>query len=95
MYDRKKVRQAALDRKRWEKDTLNPVLSRSPERLRRFSTVSDEEIAPLYTPEDIAGLSYARDLGKPGEYPFTRGVQPSMYRGASTSAFFPTISSMD
>ena len=40
-----------------------------------------EEKKPLYTPEDIAGLDYRRDLGYPGEYPFTRGVQPDMYRG--------------
>src|SRR3990167_4637571 len=41
----------------------------------------DTEIEPLYTPEDIEGLDYARDLGLPGEYPFTRGIYPKMYRG--------------
>lgn len=51
------------------------------ERLRRFSTISDMEVAPLYTPEDADGRDYERDIGFPGEYPFTRGVYPSMYRG--------------
>ncbi|MDQ6795941.1 MAG: methylmalonyl-CoA mutase family protein [Chloroflexota bacterium] len=53
----------------------------SPERLPRFTTSSDIEIADLYTPADIAGLDEDRDLGRPGEFPFTRGVQPTMYRG--------------
>jgi methylmalonyl-CoA mutase N-terminal domain/subunit len=51
------------------------------ERLDRFSTVSDREIKRLYTPLDVKDHSFSRDLGFPGEYPFTRGVQPSMYRG--------------
>ena len=51
------------------------------ERASRFSTVSDLEIERLYTPEDIHGLGYAKDLGFPGEYPYTRGIQPTMYRG--------------
>jgi len=51
------------------------------ERMQRFSTVSDMEIEPLYTPEDVKGIDYERDIGLPGEYPYTRGVYPSMYRG--------------
>ena len=47
----------------------------------RATPSSDIEIADLYTPADIAGLDEDRDLGRPGEYPFTRGVQPTMYRG--------------
>ena len=49
--------------------------------MRRFSTVSDMEVKPLYTPEDIRDLDYAENLGTPGSYPFTRGCQPDMYRG--------------
>jgi methylmalonyl-CoA mutase N-terminal domain/subunit len=52
-----------------------------PERKPRFSTLSDIEVAPLYTPEDLDGFDPARDLGYPGEFPYTRGVQASMYRG--------------
>lgn len=46
-----------------------------------FTTVSGEPVEPLYTPDDIADLDYTRDLGFPGQYPFTRGVYPTMYRG--------------
>lgn len=51
------------------------------ERMPRFSTISDMEVEPLYTPEDCNGTDYERDIGFPGEYPYTRGVYPSMYRG--------------
>ncbi|MFX1239134.1 MAG: methylmalonyl-CoA mutase, partial [Promethearchaeota archaeon] len=47
----------------------------------RYKNLSDIEIKKLYTPEDIKDFNYEKDLGKPGEYPFTRGVYPSMYRG--------------
>jgi methylmalonyl-CoA mutase N-terminal domain/subunit len=51
------------------------------ERKSRFITVSNLEIKRLYTPEDIKDFDYERDLGSPGEYPFTRGIYPTMYRG--------------
>lgn len=54
---------------------------KSEERMPRFSTISDMEVEPLYTPEDQNGRDYAQDIGLPGEYPYTRGVYPSMYRG--------------
>ncbi|MCS6902952.1 MAG: methylmalonyl-CoA mutase family protein [Candidatus Bipolaricaulota bacterium] len=69
------------ERERWEKKTLEPALKKSPERRERFITVSNEEIARLYTPDDIKDLDYERDLGCPGDYPYTRGVYPTMYRG--------------
>ncbi len=69
------------EKERWEKETLEPFLQKSPERREKFITVSNEEIAKLYTFEDIKDLDYERDLGYPGEYPFTRGVYPTMYRG--------------
>jgi methylmalonyl-CoA mutase N-terminal domain/subunit len=57
------------------------VYPRQQDRLPRYSTVSDLEIEPLYTPEDLSEQSYDERLNHPGEYPFTRGVYPSMYRG--------------
>ena len=81
MYDRKKTGSVSQRRKRWERETLSPQLAKSPERLRRFSTVSDEEIPPLCGPDDLDSFDYLKDLSFPGEYPYTRGVQPSMYRG--------------
>ncbi len=81
MYDRKKVKTIANGRAKWEEKTLAPLLARAQERLTRFSTVSDEEIRDLYGPPDVEKIDYGRDLGFPGEFPYTRGVQPSMYRG--------------
>jgi methylmalonyl-CoA mutase N-terminal domain/subunit len=81
MYDRKKIRKISEDKKRWERETLKGAFSRSPERLARFSTVSDEEIAALYTPEALETFDFGKALSFPGEFPYTRGVQPSMYRG--------------
>ncbi|MBP1655164.1 MAG: Methylmalonyl-CoA mutase subunit [Bacteroidetes bacterium] len=47
----------------------------------RFTTVSGEQIQPLYTPDDIASINFLSDIGYPGEYPYTRGIHPTMYRG--------------
>jgi methylmalonyl-CoA mutase N-terminal domain/subunit len=66
--------------KRWN-EKLEETFASRPERLERFSTVSDREIKRIYSPADIKNLEFMRDIGFPGEYPFTRGVQPSMYRG--------------
>ncbi|MBI4340537.1 MAG: methylmalonyl-CoA mutase family protein [Chloroflexi bacterium] len=57
------------------------MLKRSPEREERFLTTSGAEVDKLYTPEDLPGFDYGENLSYPGEYPFTRGVQPTMYRG--------------
>jgi methylmalonyl-CoA mutase N-terminal domain/subunit len=64
----------------WEEGPLAKTLQRQPERDDVFAT-SSQPVQRLYTPLDVAGLDYLRDLGFPGEYPFTRGVQPTMYRG--------------
>jgi len=60
---------------------LDEVYSATPEREARFDTISGQEVRPLYTEEDRAGSDSERDLGFPGEYPYTRGPYPSMYRG--------------
>ena len=69
------------EHERWEKTTLGKTLAKSPERAISFKTTSDIEIKRLYTPLDIADADYGEHLGFPGEYPFTRGVQSTMYRG--------------
>jgi methylmalonyl-CoA mutase N-terminal domain/subunit len=76
-------RQPAPDpgRERWRATTRAKAIASTPERQSRFRTSSDIEIADLYTAADTAGFDEERDLGRPGEYPFTRGVQPTMYRG--------------
>ncbi len=68
-------------RDRWRATARAKAIASTPERRERFATSSGIEIADLYTPADVAGLDEASDLGRPGEYPFTRGVQPTMYRG--------------
>jgi len=72
------IRQA---REEWERECLEPHLERAPERRERFMTTSSAEVGRLYTPEDIADQDYLRDLGFPGQYPYTRGVYPTMHRG--------------
>ena len=67
----------------WQESTLDPVTGRHPEREEQFRTESGIEQDTLYCPQDLEslGFDYDRDLGYPGEYPYTRGVQPNMYRG--------------
>ena len=67
-------------RDRWRTESRDPALHGTAERRPRFETASGLEIRDLYTPADVAGLDEDRDLGRPGEFPFTRGVQPTMYR---------------
>ena len=69
-------------KKEWESKCLQPAIEESPERQGGdFRNLSNIKIERLYTPEDIQNLDYLRDLGYPGEYPFTRGPYPTMYRG--------------
>jgi methylmalonyl-CoA mutase N-terminal domain/subunit len=68
-------------RRHWEERTLKPALAKSPERPALFADSSGSPIERLYTPAETAGLDYLRDLGFPGEFPYTRGVQPTMFRG--------------
>ena len=76
--DLKKIQAA---KRAWEESTLKRALEKRPERRTSFDTVSGVQIQRLYTPLDLKDFDYLRDLGFPGEYPFTRGVQPTMYRG--------------
>ena len=71
------------DKKQWQRDTLGPVVKRFPERRDKFQTDSGLDIDSLYSPEDLEsqGVDYNNDLSYPGEYPYTRGVQPNTYRG--------------
>ena len=71
------------DKKQWKQETLDPAVKKFPERRENFQTDSGLDIGPLYNPEDLnaRGLDYDNDLGYPGEFPYTRGVQPNTYRG--------------
>jgi methylmalonyl-CoA mutase N-terminal domain/subunit len=80
MFDKKHLDAIEADRKRWEETTLKDSLRRLPECREKFITVSGEPVQRLYTPADIADVDFNRDIGWPGEFPFTRGVHPTMYR---------------
>ncbi|WP_353635338.1 methylmalonyl-CoA mutase family protein [Halobacterium sp. NMX12-1] len=81
MYDDEELADIREAREDWEDDTLDPVLDAYGERKERFATVSNVEVDRLYTPEDVADRDYTEDLGFPGEFPYTRGVYPTGYRG--------------
>jgi methylmalonyl-CoA mutase N-terminal domain/subunit len=66
---------------RWKSATYGKACSRFPERREKFEGSSGIEVKPIYTPLDVERMDYLDDLGFPGEYPYTRGVQPTMYRG--------------
>jgi methylmalonyl-CoA mutase N-terminal domain/subunit len=66
---------------RWEQHTLQPSVSKRPERKSRFEGVSLEEVNRLYTPADLANVDFERDISFPGEFPYTRGIHPTGYRG--------------
>ena len=75
-------------KKQWLAETLGPAVGKYPERQSEFHTDSDIKIEPLYGPDDLdsqgsdsRGFDYYEDLGYPGEFPYTRGVQPNTYRG--------------
>jgi methylmalonyl-CoA mutase N-terminal domain/subunit len=75
------IERAATRKERWQRDVLEPTLRKSPERKGPFTTVSGRPIERLYTPEDVAGIDYDRDINNPGEFPYVRGIHPTGYRG--------------
>jgi methylmalonyl-CoA mutase N-terminal domain/subunit len=81
MFDKEKLESIKKKKEAWDCGPVEKVCSKFPERRATFSTISGEEVERLYTPTDITGFDYENKLGFPGEYPFTRGVQPTMYRG--------------
>ncbi|HZU70230.1 MAG TPA: methylmalonyl-CoA mutase family protein [Ktedonobacteraceae bacterium] len=79
LFDKDELARLQVEKQRWEDTTVRKSLERMPERADRMTT-SGVPIERVYTPLDNANLDYERDLGFPGEYPYTRGVQPTMYR---------------
>ncbi len=72
---------AETAKQRWERETLEPALKKSPERAHSFTTISGRPIDRLYTQDDVEGIEYGRDVANPGEFPYTRGIHPTGYRG--------------
>ncbi|MFA5400486.1 MAG: methylmalonyl-CoA mutase family protein [Dehalococcoidia bacterium] len=69
------------NKRKWVEDTLNPALKSGKSRQASYKSSSGSELEVLYTPEDLGGFDYERDLGYPGQYPYTRGIHPAMYCG--------------
>jgi methylmalonyl-CoA mutase, N-terminal domain len=80
MFDPKKAEQVGKQAKEWN-EKIEKTLAKNPERKKVFQTTSGIPVKRIFTPEDVAGLDYEQDLNFPGEFPYTRGVQPTMYRG--------------
>jgi methylmalonyl-CoA mutase, N-terminal domain len=81
MFDEKVLQKIQAGKDKWDQGPVAKTLSKSPEARPVFTTISGTPVERLYTPLDVQGLDYERDLGYPGVFPFTRGVQPTMYRG--------------
>src|SRR5215210_689523 len=81
MPETKESSPAEIERERWEQQTLQPALEKHPERKKSFQTVSLDEVERLYTPVDVSELDFTRDISFPGEFPYTRGIHPTGYRG--------------
>ena len=81
VYGKKTVEEVRARRKKWEETTLKDTVRRSPERRRSFITCSSKPVERIYAPDDLAGYDFSQKLNFPGEYPYTRGVHPTMYRG--------------
>lgn len=81
MFDKNELDKIKMKKEEWEENTLKKTIQRFPERKSSFLTTYDKNIDVVYTPKDLENLDYLEDIGFPGEYPFTRGVQPTMYRG--------------
>lgn len=81
MFDPDSLHELELRRQAWEEGPVAKALERFGERSQRFCTASDVPVDRVYTPTEVADTDYERDLGFPGEYPYTRGIQPTMYRG--------------
>jgi methylmalonyl-CoA mutase N-terminal domain/subunit len=81
VFDADALKKIIAQKESWTTEELTKVLARFPDRKGSFTTLSDVPVERVYTPDDIADLDYEEDLGMPGQYPFTRGIQPTMYRG--------------
>lgn len=81
LFDKDQINQIAQEKENWNDKDVKKIVERFGERKERFTTSSDIEIENLYTPDQVAEMDYMENLGMPGQYPYTRGVYPTMYRG--------------
>jgi methylmalonyl-CoA mutase N-terminal domain/subunit len=81
MFDPTELKKIRHTRDIWQNTTLRQTIDRQPERTEEFTTISGEPVERLYTPADLPDVDYLRDLSFPGQYPYTRGIHATGYRG--------------
>jgi methylmalonyl-CoA mutase N-terminal domain/subunit len=81
LFDKKKAKEVNEAQRKWEETAISKYIQKAPERKKEFVSASNIPVKRLYAPSDIEDSDYLRDLGFPGEFPATRGVYPTMYRG--------------
>ncbi len=81
MFSKQEIKRIQNQEEKWKREALAKTLERFPERKKQFKTDSALPLERIYTPPHIKHLDYSQDLAFPGEYPFTRGIYPTMYRG--------------
>jgi methylmalonyl-CoA mutase N-terminal domain/subunit len=81
IFSEEKLKEIGKKAKEWESTTLKKVIEKVPESKQTFATISGIPIKRIYTPTDMAKMDYAEDLGFPGEFPYTRNIYPTGYRG--------------
>ena len=81
MYDREMLDKLSQEKEKWEETGLQQTMARFPERREAFITTSSEPVDRVYTPLEVAEMDYFEDLNLPGEFPYTRGIHPTMHRG--------------
>jgi len=81
MFDKEEMKKIKQLKNEWENNVVQKTLKRFPERKDKFVTGSGKRVERLYTPVDLEESDHNKDLNFPGQYPYTRGVQPTMYRG--------------
>ena len=81
MFNKKEIDNINKCKEEWEKNCLSPHVKKHPERKENYENLSWIKIKSLYTPKDISSHDYLKDFGFPGEFPYLRGVHPTMYRG--------------
>jgi len=81
VLDPEELREIKKKSEQWQETTLKSYLEAWPERKPEFTTTSSFQVGRLYTPADVSDLDYSEDLGYPGQFPYTRGIHPTMYRG--------------
>jgi len=81
MFDEKVLEKIKAGKQNWDQGPVQKTLAKAKEQKPVFTTISGTPVERLYTPLDVAGMDYDRDLAYPGMFPYTRGVQPTMYRG--------------